>query len=367
MPAGDSEVLESLPRSLLSGRDELRDLRQQLAANPKHAELAGQIAQRYLQMGSAEGDPRFYGYARAAIGPWWTADNPPPTILKLRAKLKEKDHLYEAALSDLRQLAEAQPRDAQTLLELANIYRVQGRYAEAQQVCDHLREFAGAVPIVLCQAPLQAVTGQAEEAYASLVEAKLTAKEKWPSMVPWILTMQAQIARALGRDEQAKEHYLEGLADNPNDYYKIRAYADLLLDAGRNQEALALVRDHVNDNGLLLAAAIAARRCGKQELASEWQAQLGNRFEEVRLRGSEPHGRFEARYWLELMDDPERALSVALANWNKQKETRDTRNVLEAAAASREADAAQPVIEFLNKHGTENVVFDNLISQLERL
>ena len=77
LPSEDNEVLEILPRALLAERNELNSLRKQLAAEPKNARLAKTVAARYLQIGNQEGDPRFYGYARAAIRPWWEADNPP--------------------------------------------------------------------------------------------------------------------------------------------------------------------------------------------------------------------------------------------------------------------------------------------------
>ena len=366
IPANDNEVLETLPRSLLSSRNELTTLRRQLAQDPTNAALASQVGQRYLQLGNLEGDPRFYGYSRAAIQRWWEADSPPPAILKLRAKLKEKDHLYDQALADLNQLLEQQPRDAQAWIELANIYRVQGKYAEARQACDTLSEFAGLVPTTLCRAPLQAATGQAEEAYASLTQVLPAAKAGWPSTVQWILTMQAQIAQALGREQLAEQHLLEGLANNPGDSYLMRAYADFLIDHGRQKQALSLLREHTNDTGNLLRAAIAARGSGNDALADEWQTQLKSRFEEIRLRGSQPHGRFEARYALELKNDPQRALIVALANWQKQKETRDTRNVLEAAIAADDPAAAKQVLVFLAENGTEDVVLQKLAQQLER-
>jgi hypothetical protein len=214
---------------------------------------------------------------------------------------------------------------------------------------------------------LQAATGQADEAYSSLLKILPLARANYPSTVQWMLTMQAQIAEALGRDQQAEQHFREGLANDAGDNYLLRAYADFLLDHGRQREVLSLLRDHTKDNGILLRAAIAARRSDEKAQAKKWQSELETRFEEIRLRGSEPHGRFEARCALELQNDPKRALSIGLANWQKQKETRDTRVVLEAAVASHNPAATQLVIAFLAKHGTENVVLQELSQQLESM
>jgi tetratricopeptide (TPR) repeat protein len=366
IPADDNEVLETLPQDLLANRDELTPLRRQLADDPTNIELASNLASRYLQMGKQEGDPRFYGYAQAAIEPWWEVADPPPAILKLRAKLKERDHRYDAALADLRLLVEVQPQNVQAWIELANIYWVQGKYAEARQACDRLSEFADPVATIICSVSVQAVTGEAEEAYTALAEIMPTVRERWPGAAQWVLTMQAEIAQALGRDRDAEQHYRAGLANDAKDYYVLRSYADFLLDRGRQEEVLPLVSDHTADTGILLLAAIAARRCGQEALAAEWTAQLKSRFEETRLRGDQPHGKFEARYELELRNDPQRALTVAVANWQQQKAPRDTRNVLEAAIAAKEPAAAREALRFLKENRTQDIALVNLAQQLSR-
>jgi Tfp pilus assembly protein PilF len=365
IPARDDAVLETLPRGFLTSQDELTTLRRQLAADPKNVELAVGVASGYLKIAKSQGDPRFYGYARAAIEPWWEAASAPPEILQLRAKLKESEHQYDEALADLRLLVEQQPQDIQAWIELANIYRVQGKYAEAREACDKLEQFAGETPTIMSRATIQAVTGEAEEAYASLSDVLPMVREHYPSAVQWIVTMQAEISRALGRHEQAESHYLAGLANDPADFYLLRSYGDYLLDRGREDKALSLLREHVSDTGILLLAAIAARRSGEEALAAEWMAQLKIRFEETRLRGDLPHGKFEARYELELVDDPQRALAIAEATWQQQKDPLDSRNVLEAAIAANERERARPVLEFLKENGTQDVHLERLVRQLE--
>ncbi len=366
VPSDNNEVLETLPVSLLSSQDELAPLRRQLRAEPSNAALATEVASRYLKMGGQEGDPRFYGYARAALAPWWDADEAPAEILQLRAKLKERDHLYDHALADLDLLIKQQPQHVQAWVERINILRVQGKYKDALQAIEHMSDFAGESRTLLCRVPIQAVTGQAKEAYDTVTQLLPVARRDYPDAVQWVLTMQSQIAWALGLDAQAERHFQEGLDNSPGDQYLLRGYADFLLDRKRDEEAFALLLDHTNDNGILLRTAIAARRLGKQKLVQRLQSQLESRFEEIRLRGSEPHGRFEARYLLELQDQPQRALELALANWQKQKEQRDTRNVLEAAVAARDPAAAISVVRFLRDHGTEDEVLERFAMKLEQ-
>ena len=364
MPDSDDEVLVVLPQVFLANRNELTELRERLNSNPDDPKLAADVASRYLAMGNRTGEPRYYGYARAAISKWWETEAT-AAVLKIRAKLKEKDHLYDEALADLQLAVKQSPNDAQAFIEIGNIYRVKGLYAEAMKIGDRLQEIAGDVPAALCRAPVMAQTGKAQEAYDLLSKILPDAEEKFPATVQFILTIRAEIADALGRDAEVKEHFIDGLARDAGDTYLLRGYGDFLLDQGQPAEALEMLREHTNDTGVMLRAAIAARESGELQLADQWTKELETRFEEIRLRGALPHGRFESRLELKLKDDPKAALTVALENWKKQKEVRDSRHVLEAAVAAQDPAAAKPVVEFLQSNGNEHVTLKNLLQQLE--
>ena len=366
-PVDPEEVLEVLPRAAFSNSSEVADLRRHLAETPHDEALAVKVASRFVKLGSLDGNPRCYGYARAALSPWWDDEQPSPAILHLRAKLMEKDHRYDLALVDLQLLVEKEPRNAQAWVEIANLYRVLGRYDEAMQACDSLSEFSEENQVDLCRIPIQAITGDAPLAYKKLNSIVPKAVELWPAAVPWMRVIQGSIARTLGDDDLAEQHFLDGLGSNPGNLHLLRYYADLLLDQQRNEEVVLLLRDHVMDNGILLRAAIAANRQGRSEIAEVWKTQLRSRFQEIRLRGSEPHGRYEARFTLELLEAPEQALELALENWRKQKELRDSRNVLEAALATRDAAAAEHVLQFLRENQTDDAILSRLVHQLESL
>lgn len=364
-PKDDGDVLETLPVSLFNNRDEVAELRTRLAQSPTNPSVASAVAARYMQLGSQSGDPRFYGYARATLETWWESPDPPADILKLRAKLKEKNHDYDASLADLHLLLERDPQDIQGWIEVANINRVQGRYGQSRQACDRLREF-GPFAEALGRIPLMAVTGQAAEAYRQLAELLPEARSQYPMTVQWFLTMQAEVGLALGRHEQAEAHLREALTLAPEDKYLLRAYGELLLDQGRNAEALELVDGHPTDDGLLLCAALAAKRLGRETHSAELQAQLESRFDEIRRRGDLPLGRFEARFMLAIKNEPREALALALANWRLQKEPHDTQTVLEAALAANQPEQARPVIEFLAASHTKHAALQSLVALLEQ-
>ena len=110
---------------------------------------------------------------------------------------------------------------------------------------------------------------------------------------------------------------------------------------------------------------MAARKSGRLDQALKFESRLEERFDEVRRRGDKPLGRFEARYLLEIKKQPQRALSLAIENWQLQKEFHDTKLVLEAALAARRPEQAQPVLEFLASNGTQHAALDGLVASLK--
>ena len=364
VPASDDEVLQRLPKTLSLNRDRMATIREKLAADPSNSQFAAAAAKGFIRMGNEESDPRFYGYARAAIEAWWTAESPPAEIVKLRAKLKEKDHKYREAIVDLKNLLDRQPSDAQAWVELVNLYRVTGEYEEAWSASQHLEEFADATTVMVSQIPVLANIGAADEAYEKLQQLLKIAPEKMPELVPWIVGTQASIDAMLHRVEAADTNFRKALTLDSGNIHLKRTYADFLLDFQQPAPVLKLLAEHENDNGCLLLMAIAAKRLRQTELLDRLKEKIEVRFEEIRLRGSKPHGRFESRYQLTLNRNPKRALEVALENWQLQKEIRDSRAVLEAALEADDQAAAEPIVDFVKASDCEDFA---LIKLLERL
>jgi len=71
--------------------------------------LALRVAQGYLALGRVTGDPRYAGYAEAALGPWWRLDQAPQEVLVVRATLRQRAHQFDAALADLAAVLKANP------------------------------------------------------------------------------------------------------------------------------------------------------------------------------------------------------------------------------------------------------------------
>jgi hypothetical protein len=68
VPTSDTVVLERLPSI---GDPLLREQRAALAQNPGDLDVALALASAYAALGRSEGDPRYDGYAQAALALWW--------------------------------------------------------------------------------------------------------------------------------------------------------------------------------------------------------------------------------------------------------------------------------------------------------
>lgn len=364
VPKNDDEVLERLPYT--PGDPALRalaELRSQLRATPGDLGLATRLAWGYVEVGRVQADPRFYGYAEAALAPWWAIPDPPAEVLLLRATLRQNRHEFGAALGDLERFLREHPRDPRGWLQRAVILAVQGEPAAAAQSCLPLRRLAPPLVSAACLAHATGLGKDARAGYDLLRRTLETQPAADPGMRQWALTTLAEIAVRLGRAEAAEAHFRAALEIPHRDPYLLAARADFLLDQHRPSEARTLLADETSADALLLRLALAEQQLGAPGLA-EHRAALTARFEAARRRGDALHEEAAARFALHFGGDPVAALRLAEANWAVQREPIDARRLLEAALAARRPEAARPVLEHLARTGLEDVRLKALTERL---
>lgn len=354
-PADPAQVLERLQAGASDpSTRELAAMRKELEADPRNVTLATAFARRNIEEGRARSDPRYLGHAQAALAPWWNEPSPPPSVLLLRATIRQSVHEFDSALKDLDQLLAVTPGDAQAWLTRSIVLSVRGDYAEATRSCAPLARLAGDLVTAQCVASVESLTGHAKEGYIRLTSASARANVESSDRLEraWVASSLGEIAIRAGDDIAGEKQYKEALALNPSDAYTLAASADLLLDEGRAREAIGPLRDRENDDALLLRLALAEVAAGDPS-AKKHVEMLGARFAASQARGDVVHRREQARFQLALRHDPKSALALARANWDVQKEPWDARIFLEAALAANDPGAANAVAEFLEKSGAE--------------
>jgi Tfp pilus assembly protein PilF len=354
VPKDDATVLEHLPvRPGDPVARELRQLRAQLARDPRDLETALGLAERYYELAGAEGDPRYIGYAQAALRPWWDLRDAPREARVMRAILKQAIHDFSAALQDLEAAVREDPKNALAWSWRAAIHMVQADYAAARADCEALKLIERELGAIGCMAYLDGTTGKAAAARRALSAALARGSGASPETRLWVLTRLAEMSLRQGDARQAEEHFRAALALDVRDQFLLAAYADFLLDRGRPAEVVALLRDWVRSDILLLRLALAEKALDAPAAKEHIQA-LKARFDAAALRGDKLHLQEEARFNLTLLGQKEKALALAQENWKLQREPRDARMLLEAALAMNDPGAGKDALEWLERSGHED-------------
>lgn len=364
VPRDDDEVLERLPsRPNDPAMREIRDLRGALARDPQNLEHAILLARRYFEQALAQGDPRYVGYAQAALRPWWDQPQPPTPVLVMRATLRQYRHDFAGALEDLEQALKRDPDDARAWSLRAVIHLVQADYAASRRDCAQLAPHVPELIAIGCVAFLDGLTGRARQSHDTLNRALARSADASAEQKMWVLVRLAEMAWRLNDAKRAEEHFKRALALDITDGFLLAAYADFLLDYGRPQEVMVLLKDWTRADPLLLRLTL-AEQAAKAKGSREHQAVLADRYAAARLRRDTTHEQEESRFSLHLLNRPEEALKLAQSNWRVQREPRDARVLLEAALALRRPEAAQPALDWMAQTHIEDWYLQRLADQL---
>lgn len=364
-PKDGSAVIEQLPRRADATQLALRGLRQQLNATPDDLAMATGLAQRYIALARSETDPRYLGYAQAALAPWWRQTAPPLPVRLLRATILQSTHQFGFALQDLDAVIAQQPQNAQAWLTRATVLTVQGDYAQATAACARLSALTTQLVTVTCLASIASITGRAASSERLLALTLQRSSGAAPELDSWAATLLAEMATRRGELALAEARYRQALAQQPRDSYLLGAYADFLLDRQRPQDVVKLLQDQQRIDALLLRYALALQALpGQQTAFLAAKVELAARFHAAMQRGDTVHQREQARFTLFLQQDVPSALRLAQQNWAIQKEVPDMRILLEAALAARNDGAARPVLAWIAANGVEDVALQRLVRQL---
>ena len=349
-PSADSEVLERLPlRTGSSAQRELAALRAKARDEPTDVNAAVQLAERYFDQAMAQGDPRYVGYAEAALGKVAGTRSAPWLILQ--GQLLQYRHDFDESLDRFAAALKLDPALAEAHAWRAAIFLVRADYASARGECEALQLAQRPVLHAACVGLVQAYGGQLDASERTLTAA--LADAALPESRLWLLTRLGEVTAWRGRPEQAERHYRAALQLGLDDSYLLAAWCDFLLDQGRPAEVVKQLAGWESADPLLLRLAEAESALKLPAAAAHVQA-LGERFAAAGQRGDTTHRAEESRYHLRLRMDPARALRLASANYAVQREPRDARVLLEAAVAAGDGPAAQPVLAWLRSSGFED-------------
>jgi Tfp pilus assembly protein PilF len=350
LPSSDDQVLERLPwRAGDATAAALARLRAAADAEPGSAQAAAALAERYFDLSLELGDPRYVGYADAALRRF--KGQPTAEWLTLRGVVRQYRHDFPGALQDFERALALDPTHASAHAWRGAVYLVQTETERALRDCDALQRLDRPALAGACAGLALAYSGQLASAQRSLEQALAAAGSD--DQRSWLLTRLAEVAAWQGRPQVAEQRYRQALALGVGSVYLRTAWADFLLDTGRPQDVLQALEGRESADSLLLRLTEAAAAL-KRPQAQRWQRMLQDRYAAARARGDTTHLGEEARFELHVRGDPATALRLAQDNYTTQREPRDARILLESAAAAGKPAAAQAAIDWLQRSGFED-------------
>jgi hypothetical protein len=355
-PRSDQTVLETLPAGMA---------RRPQAASPNDLTSAAAQAAAYIEIARTSGDPRYLGYAQAALAPWWQARRPPLVAALLRAQIRQHNHAFAPALEDLDFVLASEPRNAQARLMRSAIHQVQGNYAAAEADCRNIALLAPPLTTADCLSRVASHRGQARVAYERLKLLRERSSDADARELHEVDLTLADIAARLGDAEAAQSHYANALQGTGIDAYILATWADFLLDQRRFADVIWLTRRYPAFQDLSLRAALAARATGSPDSRARAD-RVRAQYRAYRERGDFIPTRDYARYLLDVESAAPAALQAALTNWKTQREPADARIVLRAALAANQPQAADDVVAFIERNALEDPQLADCIARLRR-
>ena len=371
-PANDSDVVERLPLSATDpSARRLQSLRKQLEAKPDDVALRIEIARRYFDLSMAQGDPRYVGYASAALTPLDKAAPAANSALtssywQIKGILQQYSHNFDGALASLDKASLADPKSPDAMAWRAAIQMVQANYAKAQAECDALTPLTTPLFAAGCTQYVRATTGELQSAFDTLNAAVKAEPTASPELMLWELTRLAEMANRLKRFDEADAYFQRALKLGVTDQFLLGAYADFLLQQKKPEAVITLLADWERSDILLLRLALAGKATNHKK-AADWASALRDRFVEAAKRGDRLHEQEAARFEMDIENNPKKALALAANNYKLQKEPRDAEVLLRTALAAKDAAAAEPALAWLKQTRYEDAHLVELATNLMSL
>lgn len=284
---------------------------------------------RLIDHSRREGDLRALGRAQALLDSTSAPHTVEATVL--RAIIAQRNHDFEGATTLILEALAQQPMHAQANFTLYNVALVRGDTALARSACGQLRTLGFALIERSCHYNLMALSGDAgaaQLAFKGLQNALGNNTRAQPVERAWASATLAELAASINHPD-TERFYLQALSLSHDDHYSAAALADWYLGHGKATQALAVLARRPHTDRLDLLRLIAYRQLNSPA-ATELQQQLAQRFRAASERDSALHLYEQARFMLDVADQPKVALELAKRNFKQQKERAD-RALLERA------------------------------------
>lgn len=370
----DAQVV--LPASVHSGSGRQapwRALDTAWRAQPQDLSKSLAYARAVFTLGLNEGDLRWYGSAKAALSPWWNAQNLSAEAYFLRGLVKQGFHEFHDGLQDIERAIALEPGRAELWSWRFALHLLLADMPAAQQDSDEIARRFGEAEALAYRAVLRYRTGQPLAAVELLSRAIRLGNFQDDASQDWLSFHLGEAHRVAGQPARAAEVWARRLKLSPQSHLIRLSLVELLNQQGQFSQAKTMATAHnaqalggtaVMTDALLMQALLASRGlkdADESRLAQQFEARQQSQVQRQESLIERPTLIYQIAYGRDL----KAGLALSIQNWQLQKEPPDALLFAQAALALGQARAAEPVLVWAEKTGYTDPQLTPLLAQLK--
>jgi tetratricopeptide (TPR) repeat protein len=363
-PTPEQIVLPTSVHAIGNQATSLREVEREWRKNRNDLPTALRYARAVFLLGLTEGDLRWYGSAKAALQPWWSASTLPAEGHFLRALVKQGFHDFKGGIDDLSAAIALDPARPEYWSWRFSLHLLTANMAAARADCDVIGQRFGRDEGQACAATLLYRTGEAMQAIPLFNRLVDQADLQGPSSQDWLRYHQGEAYRSAGQFEQAIAVWEKHLQKRPNAHLVKLALTELLNQQGQFAKARRYA-DSPSPTDALLVQALLASRGLKDNDTQRLADQFENRMNNQSLRGESLIERPTMVYLITYGRDNALGLKLAADNWRAQNEPADAVLLVQAALKANQPKLAQPVLDWMAATGYTDPVLKALAHELQ--
>lgn len=363
-PAPDQIVLPASVHAPNNQAGSLRAVEREWRKNRNHLPAALDYARAVFLLGLTEGDLRWYGSAKAALQPWWSAATLPAEGHFLRALVKQGFHDFKGGIEDLSAAIAIDPAQPEYWSWRFSLHLLTSNMAAARTDCDAIGQRFGPDEGQACAATLLYRTGQATQAIPLLNRLAELPDYQGPFTQDWLRYHQGEAYRTAGQYAQAIAVWEKHVQARPQSHLVKLTLTELLNQQGQYAKAKRYTDSPSPTDALLVQALLASRGLNDgdtQRLADQFE----NRMTNQALRGENLIERPTMVYLITYGRDVQQGLQLAADNWSTQNEPADAVLLVQAALKANQPKQAEPVLDWMAATGYTDPVLKALADELK--
>ncbi len=363
-PAPEQIVLPASVHAQNNQAGSLRQVEREWRKDRNNLPASLAYARAVFLLGLTEGDLRWYGAAKAALQPWWSAGTLPADGHFLRALVKQGFHDFKGGIDDLSAAIAIDPAQPEYWSWRFSLHLLTSNLAAARTDCDAIGQRFGRDEGQACAATLMYRTGQAQQAIPVFNRLVDLPDYQGPFTQDWLRYHQGEAYRTAGQYAQAIAVWQKHLETRPNSHLVRLTLTELLNQQGQFAKARRYAESPSPTDALLVQALLASRGLkdgATQRLADQFESRMNNQA----LRGESLIERPTMVYLITYGRDNAQGLKLAADNWRTQNEPADAVLLVQAALKANQPRLAEPVLGWMATTGYTDPVLKALTAELQ--